>query len=719
MIDNTTIARIRSAADIVQVVSEFVTLRKSGANYKGLCPFHDEKTPSFMVSPAKQICKCFSCGKGGDAVKFLMEHEQLTYPEALRWLARKYGIAIHERELSAEETAANNSREAMFVVNAWARDFFVRTLHDTVEGAAIGMSYFRSRGLRDDIIRRFQLGYSPASRTALSSEATEKGYERKYLVDTGLAFDGNDGTLVDRYYGRVIFPVFTLSGRVVAFGGRTLLSKEEQKNKGIGKYVNSPESDIYHKKNELYGLFQAKQAIARHDKVYLVEGYLDVISMFQAGVENVVASSGTSLTAEQVRLIHRFTNNVTLLYDGDAAGIHAAVRGVDMLLAEGLNIRVITLPDGEDPDTFARGRSPEALREYLHAEETDFIGFKTTLLLDEAASDPIRRAAAIKDIVGSIAVIPDELLRQEYIRDLARRMKVDESTLVNEVSIFRKRVRDGETPQKPAETPTADTKDATAPTPPADRQEATMTTAEKRMAESEKNLIAKVIRYGGLPLLLRQEEVERKFGGGSPTAKTAETAAESDETTAESAETAAESAETAAEDAAPAPRLLAEEGSPLVAPYILGELQADGLQFSQDTFNEILQMAVAQVEGFMGEQPGEGEYFNTLDYFCRQPDECISSMAMALAEDTAQLSTNQARQYVPEEQRLCTTVPRAINELKNAQLLVEKEALLRALESPETAADPERMRQVMTQLSELHALEKLFAKALGGRILSK
>ena len=339
MIDRSTIDRIMAAADIVDVVGEFVTLRRSGANYKGLCPFHDEKTPSFMVSPSKQLCKCFSCGNGGNVVKFVMQHEQMTYPEALKWLGRRYGIEVKEREQSEEEKAAATAREAMFVVNEWARDYFVETLHNNVDGLAIGMSYFRRRGLRDDIIRKFQLGYSLEQRDALAQKAHSKGFEDKYIESTGLCYRTDDGRLLDRYHGRVIFPVHSVSGRIVAFGGRILST--EQKN--VGKYVNSPESEIYSKKKELYGLYLAKQAIVKQDRCYLVEGYLDVISMHQSGVENVVASSGTALTPEQVRLIHRFTDNVTVLYDGDAAGIHASLRGIDILLSEGLSIKVMLL----------------------------------------------------------------------------------------------------------------------------------------------------------------------------------------------------------------------------------------------------------------------------------------------------------------------------------------------------------------------------------------
>ena len=352
MIDRATIQRILDAANIVDVVGEFVTLKKAGVNYKGLCPFHNEKTPSFIVSPSKQLCKCFSCGKGGGVVQFVMEHEQMTYPEALRWLARRYGIEIKERELTDDERRAASIRESMFALNAWAAEYYEHQLHDDVDGVAYGMAYLRSRGFRDDIIRKFRLGFSPINREAIVTAATARGFSREMLEKTGICYPTDDGRLIDRYHGRVIFPVHTVSGSIVAFGGRILSS-----DKKLAKYVNSPESEIYSKSRELYGLFLAKHAIAKADCCYLVEGYTDVISMHQCGIENVVASSGTSLTEGQIRLLHRFTSNITVLYDGDAAGIKASLRGIDMLLSEGLNVKVLLLPDGEDPDSFARGRT--------------------------------------------------------------------------------------------------------------------------------------------------------------------------------------------------------------------------------------------------------------------------------------------------------------------------------------------------------------------------
>lgn len=431
MIDQATIDRILDAAQIVDVVSEFVTLRKRGVNFVGLCPFHDDKTPSFYVSPAKGLCKCFACGKGGNAVHFIMEHEQLSYPEALKFLAKKYGIEIKERELTEEEKLVQNERESLFVVNQFARDYFQQILHHHVDGRSIGMAYFHSRGFRDDIIDKFQLGYCTDQKDAMAQEAMKKGYKREYLLKTGLCYEKEDGNLRDRFWGRVIFPIHTLSGKVVAFGGRVLASA----TKGVKvKYVNSPESDIYHKSNELYGIYFAKQAIVKQDRCFLVEGYTDVISMHQAGVENVVASSGTALTIGQIRMIHRFTNNMTVLYDGDAAGIKASIRGIDMLLEQGMNIKVCLLPDGEDPDSFARKHNASEFQDFISKHETDFIHFKTNLLMEDAGKDPIKRAELISNLVQSISVIPEAIVRDVYIKECAQLLQVEDKLLVNEVA---------------------------------------------------------------------------------------------------------------------------------------------------------------------------------------------------------------------------------------------------------------------------------------------
>lgn len=430
MIDRATIDKIMDAANIVDVVSEFVSLRKAGVNYKGLCPFHNEKTPSFVVSPSKGYCHCFSCGKGGNVVGFIMEHEQMTYPEALRWLAKKYNIEIHERELTDDEKKEESERESLFIVNEWAQKYFQENLLNTDMGKAIGLAYFRSRGFRDDTINQFQLGYAMPDRNALAKAALAKGFKEQFLIDTGLCYRKEDGTLNDRYAGRVIFPVHTVTGRVVAFGGRIL-----ENNKKAAKYVNSPESLIYHKSNELYGIYQAKHSITKNDRCYLVEGYIDVTSMHQSGVENVVASSGTSLTTGQIRLIHRFTNNITVLYDGDSAGIHASIRGIDMLLAEGMNVKVLLLPDGDDPDSFAQKHTADEFCNYIETHQTDFIEFKTNLLLN-GVTDPIKRSEAISSIVKSVSVIQDQIIRATYLTECANRLGMSEATLVSTANKF-------------------------------------------------------------------------------------------------------------------------------------------------------------------------------------------------------------------------------------------------------------------------------------------
>lgn len=432
MIDRNTIEQIMDAAKVEEVVSDFVALRKRGVNMIGLCPFHNEKTPSFTVSPAKNLWKCFGCGKGGKPVHFIMEHEQMSYPDALRWLAKKYHIEIKERELTDEEKRTQNLRDSLFVVNQYALQFFMDTLHGTSEGESVGMNYFRHRGLHDETIKRFCLGYSPEQRDSFAIKATGAGYNPELIAKTGVCYTTDDGRLVDRFRGRVIFPVHTISGKVVAFGGRIL-----QTNAKAAKYVNSPESEIYHKSDHLYGLYFAKQAIIQQDNCILVEGYLDVISMYQAGIRNVVASSGTSLTTAQIRLIHRFTNNVTLLYDGDKAGIKASIRGIDMLLEEGMNINVVLLPEGEDPDSYAQSHSTEEVEDYIRKHKVDFIRFKTGLLLDEVGDDPIRRAGLIGDVVKSIAVIPNDILRSEYIRKCGEMLQVGEQLLVSETAKIR------------------------------------------------------------------------------------------------------------------------------------------------------------------------------------------------------------------------------------------------------------------------------------------
>ena len=419
-----------NASNIVEVISDFVSLRKTGTSYKGLCPFHDDRTPSFSVSPVKGVYKCFSCGAAGNVVKFIMEHEQLTYPEALKWLANKYHIEVHERELTSEEKQQENERESMFLVNEWAAKYFNDILHNDVDGMAIGMQYFRSRGFRDDIIRKFQLGFCLSGRHAFADAALKAGFQKEFLVKTGLCFERENGELVDRFNGRVMFPWLSVSGKVTAFGGRLL----DSRTKGVSqKYVNSPDSVVYHKERELYGIYQAKKAIAKHDLVYMVEGYTDVVSMHQCGIENVVANSGTALSVHQIRLLHRFTSNIVLLYDGDEAGQHAALRGTDMLLAEAMNVKVLLLPDGKDPDEFARSYSAEDFRKYIEDNQTDFIVFKINVLL-KGVTDPIKRSEAVGSIVQSISVIKDPILRDTYLKECSNRTNMKELTLMSQMN---------------------------------------------------------------------------------------------------------------------------------------------------------------------------------------------------------------------------------------------------------------------------------------------
>ena len=517
------------ATNIVDVVGEFVTLRKAGVNYKGLCPFHDDTTPSFMVSPAKQICHCFACGEGGNAVNFLMKHEQITYPEALRWLAKKYNIEIQEKELTDEEKQQQNDRESMFIVNEWAMNHFHDLLKNDPDGIAIGKQYFRSRGIRDDIIEKFNLGYALPKRDALALAAKKAGYKDEFLVKTGLCIE-NDKGIFDRYAGRVIFPWLNVSGKVVAFGGRLL----DSRTKGVQqKYVNSPDSEIYHKERELYGLYQAKKMIAKEDRVYMVEGYTDVIAMHQCGIENVVANSGTALSLHQIKLLRRFTQNITLLYDGDEAGIHAAMRGTDMLLAEGMNIKVLLLPDGDDPDSFARKHTATEFKNYIEQNATDFITFKTRLTV-ENVTDPVKRSEAIGGIVKSISVIPDQILRSTYLSELSQRFGIKEQTLLNSMNgMIRKDIE-----EKTKETEREQAKE------PQPQEFIGIHSIDDRTREVERLLIQSVVRNGEKVIF---DNVETEDGGAT---------------------------------------------NLTVAQYVAYDLGQDGLTFHDDLYNQILQEAV-------------------------------------------------------------------------------------------------------------------------------
>lgn len=543
MIDRATIEKIKDAANIVDVVGEFVTLRKAGINYKGLCPFHNEKTPSFIVSPSRGTCHCFGCGKGGNAVGFIMEHEQMTYPEALRWIANKYHIEIHERELTDDEKREQSERESMFIVNEYALGYFEDVLHNHEEGQTIGMAYFRSRGIRDDIIQRFQLGYDLANRYAFADTARHKGYKDEFIEKVGICYKNDRGDLIDRYAGRVIFPWIGVSGKVVGFGGRKL----DAATKGVQqKYVNSPDSEIYHKDRELYGIYQAKKAIAREDRVYMVEGYTDVIALHQCGIENVVANSGTALSVHQIHILHRFTSNITLLYDGDAAGIHAALRGTDMLLNEGMNLKVLLFPDGDDPDSFARKHTAADFRQFIEDNQTDFIQFKTDLLLKNQY-DPLKRSEGINSIVQSIAMVQNQILRDTYLHDCAQRIGINESTLINQMNKF---IRDGRQ-QRPSGEPTPTTAMAkpvtTTPLPAVSRQGSS--------SKVEQMLIQMVIRHGDTIILDNVEDEEGQLHTLN------------------------------------------------VAQYVRMTLSADGLSFRNEWFNRILDETVAHSgdEGFRAE----------------------------------------------------------------------------------------------------------------------
>lgn len=676
MIDRATIQRVMDATDIVDVVSEFVTLKKAGANYKGLCPFHNERTPSFSISPARQMYKCFSCGKGGNAVHFLMELEHMTYPEAIKWLGRKYGIEIKEKELTNEEKLQQNERESMFALNEWACKYFEKTLHDTVDGVAIGMAYYRSRGFRDDIIRKFSLGYSLEQRDALVQAALSHGFKKEYLLKTGLCFETEDKQIFDRYRGRVIFPVHSVSGRVVAFGGR-VLNTEKQKN--VGKYVNSPESDIYSKSHELYGLYQAKSAIVKHERCFLVEGYTDVISMHQSGIENVVASSGTSLTEGQIRLLHRFTNNITVLYDGDAAGIKASLRGIDMLLAEGLNIKVLLLPDGDDPDSFARKHKAEEFQKYIDTHQVDFIKFKIDLLMGDAQSDPLKRAELVTNVVKSISVIPNEVVRQMYIHECATSLSVSEELIVNEINKQHRAKLQAERKKNEGNaTDDAQAADEAAAMAADEERMQQLMLGETELAE-ERMLVALIVRYGDMPM---------------DVVDAAEDVAEAD-------------AEKAANQTEVSNAALQQIS---VAHYIDTDLQADGLTLHNAVYKQVLSEALAHVDE---------QGWKALPYFLNHPDPRISKLAADVGQDDFVLSSKQRDLYIEEQYRLDNVVPRILHDYKHAIVKEQLKHLLTELRNPQLMNAPEKAKQLMRQYMEISQIERELAKLLGDRVVLK
>ena len=662
MIDRLTVEKIKDAANIVDVVSEFVTLKKSGANYKGLCPFHNEKTPSFMVSPARGTCHCFGCGKGGNAISFIMEHEQMTYPEALRWLAKKYNIEIQERELSAEEKAEQTARESMFIINEWTASYFEKLLHEHPDGQAIGLQYFRSRGFRDDIIKKFRLGFDINDRFALAATATKEKYNPEYLLKVGLCYKNDHGELIDRFAGRVMFPWVGVSGKIVAFGGRKL----DAATKGVQqKYVNSPDSEIYHKDRELYGIYQGKKAIAKEDCVYMVEGYTDVLSLHQCGIENVVANSGTALSIHQIHTLHRFTSNIVLLYDGDAAGIHAAMRGTDMLLSEGMNLKVLLLPDNDDPDSFARKHTADEFRAYIKEHQTDFIEFKTKLLLQNE-TDPQKRADGIGSIVNSISLIPNQILRDTYIHTCAQRLLISENTLINQMNKYiRDRKEAGKTTQQ------AEPQQAESQTPQPQQQILQSNSEMMKSQESkvEWMLIQMMVRHGEYVVL---QNVETENG---------------------------------------------ETMNVNIAQYIYYNLSSDNLQFRSEIFNKMLTEALNE---------STSPDFNAMTYFVHHPDINISRIAAAMSEDRYHLSekAHTTADINEEERRRREEGEREALLSQTTHLLLDfrmdyVEQHLKELQQQiaASARDLNALRGLMQEFKDMQEIRNNLAKQLGSNVI--
>lgn len=682
MIDQITVAKIHDAAQIVEVVSDFVTLRKRGVNYVGLCPFHDDRTPSFYVSPAKNLCKCFACGTGGSPVHFIMKHEQLSYPEALKFLAKKYNIEVVEKEYTAEEKQAQSDRESMFILNEYARDYFVKTLNEHHEGKAVGLSYFRERGFRDDIIKKFQLGYSLDERDAFTKAAIQAGYKEEFLIKTGLTGGGENNTnLYDRFRGRVIFPVHTLSGKVVAFGGRIL-----KKSDKLAKYVNSPESEVYSKSSELYGIYYAKSAIVKADKCFLVEGYTDVLSMHQAGVDNVVSSSGTALTQGQINMIRRFSENITVLYDGDKAGIAAALRGIDLLLESGMNVWVVLLPDGEDPDSFARKQNAESFNKFIDDNEQDFISFKTQLLLDETANDPIKRAGLISNVVESISLIPDAIKRSIYIKETANIFGTREDVIISSVNKLRRKLfekRKSEQERNQSATQNANSpKDAVVPS-------ANSQTVVKRKSTSsfdfyEKELIRYIIRYGTLPIFIKYDTENKLVNGKSVEVE------------------------------------VIHEDGPSVVEVIYEDLLRDQFlfddvhYFKNDIYRDIFEEAYNK---------RNEDAFDTIKHFVNHIDPEISSIAVDLVSDPYQLSKIHSKSIgekeddksskLIERNSLDKLVIRATTELKNAYVMKR----IQEVKDKIKVASADTILEMMAELKELQNLKMILAKSLGERIV--
>ena len=672
MIDQPTIDRILDAAQIVDVVSEFVTLKKRGVNYIGLCPFHADKSPSFYVSPAKGLCKCFACGKGGSAVHFIMEHEQLNYGEALRWLAKKYHIEVSDKPLNREERQAQSARESMYIVNEFAKNYFSQTLHQHTDGRTIGLSYFRNRGISDEIIRKFHLGFCVDRNDAFYREAQRGGYRKEYLLKTGLCFVREDGSVFDRFRGRVIFPWFNVSGRVVGFGGRVL----DSRTKGVQqKYVNSPDSEIYSKRRELYGIYQGKSAIVKADRVYMVEGYTDVIAMHQCGLENVVANSGTALSAEQVRILHRFTSNVTFLYDGDEAGIKASIRGIDMLLSEGMNVKVLILPDGDDPDSFARKHTAEEMRTYISDHEENFIRFKARLLLKDTEGDPSKLAELIADMAHSIGLIPNEVVRYACLKECASILNVDEQIVLNEIKKVVLQRRDGYVAEKLSNHSSESLDNISKPldnisksldniSKPLDNVSKSLDNISKSLEKDvenkrEEDLLRALVRYG--------ERVVCHAEGEN-----------------------------------------GEEIPISVADYISMDLEQDGLSFRNPLHQAMLHSVLLRLddEGFSAER-----------FLLSHPDTAVSQLAAELLSDRHQLSKFNEQAITKDEERLHELVPRLLMDFKRSVVDDELKGIMAELQHPEVLASPKRAMEIMKRYKELSDTARELAKRCGERVI--
>ena len=746
MIDQATIDKIMAATDIVDVVSDFVSLRRRGANYWGLCPFHDDRSPSFSVSPSKGVCKCFSCGKGGSAIHFIMEHEQLSYYEALKYLAKKYNIEVHEKELTDEERQKRSERENMFVINTFAQEFFSKSLLETDEGRSVGLAYFKERGFNEDIIRKFGLGYSPEKRDALAVEAQKRGYKIDYLLKTGLCREGQNGRIYDLFSGRVMFPVYSVSGKVVAFGGRILKSGVK-----ISKYFNSPESDIYHKSDELYGIYQAKRAIEKERRCYLVEGYTDVLSMHQSGIENVVASSGTALTHGQIRLIHRFTDNITVLYDGDAPGIKASLRGIDLLLQEGLNIKVVLLPDGEDPDSFAKSQSAESFTRYIKEHETDFIRFKTQLLLEDAGEDPIKRAAIISNIVESISLIPDAIVRSVYVQECSRLLQIDEQILLSELNKRRQKRAEQQfsrerynqerqsaaptgTPQTTGTTPAVPVNDAETPPPPsladmpaqaeapeaapiADHSLSQRVAQQSPLEKYEREIIRYMVRYGYRNLFETADGSWQKVWEYIVEELSIDSIELCNPLYKHIVELTAEQREHEAQQVAALRSELQVKGQKLVDEAI-EQIRLE----SGDIADKQRKEAEAQTR-IAREMDEELQTFETnfLErYFTTHPDAEISLLAVDLVSEKYQLSKvhTKYQKVELEADRLWELIPRAIYELKNAILEQSIKQIQEQIKEASRNKDEQRIIELIEQNVELNRVRTALAKQIGDRIVS-